>query len=134
MTVQRNIEAIREVYAAFARGDLKVVLDALADDVDWATDTTSTDAPWYGGRKGKQEVSDFFEQFGSAMEVEDFTLKAIAGNDTDVFALVHCRAKARATNVVSDMDLHHYFVFDDDKVVFYRGTEDTVQVAAALRS
>jgi len=31
------------------------------------------------------------------------------------------------------MDLHHWFRFRDGRIYFYRGTEDTAQVEAALR-
>jgi hypothetical protein len=31
------------------------------------------------------------------------------------------------------MNLHHYFRFRDGKVSFYRGTEDSSQIEAALR-
>ena len=32
------------------------------------------------------------------------------------------------------MDLHHYFTFNDGKIAYYRGTEDTAQTEAALRA
>ena len=38
----------------------------MTDDVDWATETTSDGAPWYGVHKGKQGVGEFFEEFGKA--------------------------------------------------------------------
>jgi hypothetical protein len=66
------------------------------------------------------------------MEVEEFTPLAFAANDTDVFAVVRFRTKARATGRTSAMDLHHYFKFRDGKIAYYRGTEDTAQTVAAL--
>ena len=38
----------------------------------------------------------------------------------------------RATGKTTSMDLHHWFRFADGKIVFYRGTEDTEQTAAAF--
>ena len=84
-------------------------------------------------RKGKAAVTAFFEAFGSAMDVEEFTPRTFAANDTDVLTVVRCRAKSRATGKVMDMNLHHYFVFRGSKIAFYRGTEDTVQTVAVLR-
>jgi ketosteroid isomerase-like protein len=110
MGADDNIKAIQAIYEAFGRGDVATILEALTDDVDWATDTSSTAAPWYGVRKGKAAVTAFFEAFGSAMEVEE----------------------SRATGEVMDMNLHHYFVFRGSKIAFYRGTEDTVQTVAVL--
>jgi hypothetical protein len=31
------------------------------------------------------------------------------------------------------MDLHHYFAFRDDKIGYYRGTEDTAQTRFVLQ-
>ena len=133
MGADDNIKTIQTLYEAFGRGDLPVILDALADDVDWATDTASTAAPWYGVRTGRAGVTAFFEAFGSTMEVEEFTPRTYAANETDVLTVVRCRAKARSTGKAFDMNLHHFFVFRDGKIAYYRGTEDTAQTEAVLK-
>ena len=132
MGASENIKTIQTLYEAFGRGDVAVILDALSDDVDWAADTASTKAPWYGVRKGKEAVSAFFEAFGSAMEVEEFTPFSFAANEGEVLTVVRCRARARSTGKSMDMNLHHYFAFRDGKIVYYRGTEDTSQTEAVL--
>jgi uncharacterized protein len=128
-----NIKTITAVYEAFGRGDVATILDAVTDDVDWAAEADSTAAPWYGVRHGKEAVAAFFTDFGSAMEVEDFTPVSIAANDTDVHTVVRFRATSRGTGKTAAMDLHHFFKFRDGKVAYYRGTEDTAQTAAVLR-
>jgi ketosteroid isomerase-like protein len=128
-----NIKTIEAVYEAFGGGDLPTVLDAVSDDVNWATDTVSNAAPWYGVRTGKAGVAAFFEAFGSAMEIEEFTPKTFAANETDVHTIVRCRARARSTGKSLDMNLHHWFVFNDGKIAYYRGTEDTAQTEAVLQ-
>jgi uncharacterized protein len=128
-----NIKVIRDLYEAFGRGDVPTILEALSDEVEWASDTSSTAAPWYGVRKGKAGVAAFFEAFGSTMEVEEFTPRAFAANETEVLTVVRCRAKARATGKTLDMNLHHYFVFHGAKIGYYRGTEDTAQTEAVLQ-
>ncbi|HXQ19680.1 MAG TPA: nuclear transport factor 2 family protein [Acidimicrobiales bacterium] len=133
MSAEQNIKVIQTVYEAFSRGDLGVILDAVTDDVDWATEAAGRGAPWYGPHKGRDQVTDFFTQFGSAMEVEEFTPTAYAGTDTDVHSVVRCRTKSRATGRGVDMELHHYFRFEDGQIAYYRGTEDTAQVEAALK-
>jgi uncharacterized protein len=127
-----NIKTIQRLYEAFGSGDVQTILDSVTEDVDWATETSSTVAPWYGVRRGKKAVTSFFEAFGSTMEVQEFNPYAFAANDTEVHTVVYCRATSRATGKVIDHDLHHYFRFDNGKVAFYRGTEDTAQTEAAL--
>jgi uncharacterized protein len=133
MSADANIKTIAELYQAFGRGDVAAILDAVTDDVDWAAEAASPTAPWYGVRRGKGAVSEFFTAFGSAMEIEEFTPLTFAANDTDVLTVVRCRTKSRRTGKSAAMDLHHLFRFRDGKIAYYRGTEDTAQTEAALR-
>jgi ketosteroid isomerase-like protein len=133
MSAEVNIKIIQGVYEAFGHGDVAAILDAVAEDVDWAAEAASSAAPWYGVRHGKGEVAKFFEAFGSTMEVEEFTPVSFAGNDTDVHSVVRFRARSRATGKLAAMNLHHFFTFRDGKIAYYRGTEDTAQTEAALR-
>lgn len=133
MSADSNIKTIAAVYEAFGRGDVAAILGAVTDDVDWAAETTSTAAPWYGVRHGKEAVAEFFTAFGSTMEVEEFTPVSFAANDTDVLTVVRFAARSRATGKSAAMDLHHFFRFSDGKIAYYRGTEDTAQTEAVLR-
>ncbi len=40
-----KIKTIMQVYEAFGRGDVAGILDAMADDVDWAAEASSAAAP-----------------------------------------------------------------------------------------
>ena len=132
MGADGHIAVVEGFYEAFGRGDVATILAGLADDVDWAADTSSTAAPWYGVRHGKDQVAAFFTEFGAAMEVTEFTPLAVTGNDAEVLAVVGFRATARGTGKTVAMNLHHYFRFRDGKVAYYRGSEDTAQTEAAL--
>ncbi len=134
MGAEENTETIQAVYRAFGRGDVPAVLDAVTNDVDWATETSSTVAPWYGVRHGKDGVASFFEAFGSTMEVQEFNPYAFAANDSEVHTVVRCRATNRTTGKTIDHDLHHFFRFRDGKIAFYRGTEDTSQTEATFEA
>lgn len=134
MSAEDNIKTVQAMYEAFGRGDGPAILEALVDDIDWATDTASLAAPWYGVRRTKEEVGRFFEAFGSTMEVEEFTPLTVAANDDAVLTVVRCRAKVRANGAPVDMNLHHYFRFEGPRVAYYRGTEDSAQVESALRA
>jgi ketosteroid isomerase-like protein len=129
-----NIKTIEGVYDAFSRGDVAAIQDVVTDDVDWASETTSKVAPWYGVHHGQAGVGEFFAAFAGAMEVQEFTPISYAANDTDVLTVVRFRVKARSTGRTAAMDLHHWFTFRDGKIAQYRGTEDTAQTEAVLRA
>jgi len=133
MSADANIKTVVAAYEAFGRGDVAAILDAVTHDVDWAAEAATPTAPWYGMRRGKDAVARFFTDFGSAMEVEEFTPLTFAANETDVLTVVRCRTTSRRTGKSTAMDLHHLFRFRDGKIAYYRGTEDTAQVEAALR-
>jgi ketosteroid isomerase-like protein len=133
VSADASVKTITAVYEAFGRGDVPAILDAVTDDVDWAAEAASSAAPWYGVRHGKDAVAAFFSDFGSAMEVEEFTPVSLAANDTDVLTVVRFRARSRSTGRIAQMNLHHYFRFRDGKIAYYRGTEDTAQTETVLR-
>lgn len=133
MSTDHNLATVRTIYDAFGSGDVETILDLVADDVDWAAEAGGDAAPWYGRRTSREEVAEFFAQIGAALEVQEFTPKSFAANDSDeVMVLIHFRVTARATGRDAEMDLHHYWRFRDGKVVMYRGTEDTAQMQAAI--
>ena len=134
MSADANIKTIMTVYEAFGRGDVAAILDAVTSDVDWAAEADPAVAPWHGVRHGQDAVAAFFAEFGSTMEVEEFTPVSVAANDTDVLTVVQFRARSRATGKTAAMHLHHFFKFRDGKIAYYRGTEDTAQTQAVLQN
>jgi len=130
MSNDDNVKTIQAVYEAFGRGDIGFILDSVTDDVDWATDTSSRAAPWYGPHTGRSGVTDFFQAFGSTMTVQHFEPVSYASNDDEVHAVVKFTATRGANGRRVEMNLHHWFVFRDGKIAYYRGTEDTAQAEA----
>jgi ketosteroid isomerase-like protein len=127
-----NIQTIKGVYEAFGRGDVEAILAVVTDDVDWATETSSDGAPWYGVRHGKAGVTTFFVDLAKTMEVDEFTPLTFAANDDDVMTIVRYTAHSRETGKSATMQLHHWFRFRDGKIASYRGTEDTALTLATL--
>ena len=134
MSSDVNIKTIQAVYEAFGRGDVDTIAANVTDDVDWASEAAGGGAPWYGPHRGPGGVNAFFAEFGSTMDVEEFTPIVFAGTDDEVLTVVRFAARCRATGQRAEMHLHHYFRFDHGKIAYYRGTEDTAQTEAALRA
>jgi ketosteroid isomerase-like protein len=128
-----NAKTIQSSSDAFGRGDIGYILDNVTDDVDWASDTASTAAPWYGPRHGKAEVTKFFDDLGSTMTVNHFEPVTIAANDDEVLAVVKYTTTRNANGRSAAMNLHHHFRFRDGKVAYWRGSEDSSQIETLFR-
>ena len=104
----------------------------MTDDVDWASEPSRTVAPWHGVRRGKDELPGFFAAIAENLDVTEFTPLAFAASDTDVMAVIRFGFTVKATGRSATMDLHHWWRFRDDKITWYRGTEDTALTARVL--
>lgn len=127
-----KIEAVQRIYEAYGRGDVEAVLAEVADDVDWAAEAASASVPWYGSHRGKGEVPRFFQEIGSNVEVTEFTPLSFTSNETDVTVAVWWAFTVRSTGKTAAMQMQHWWRFADGKVVYFRGSEDTEQSAAAF--
>lgn len=133
MSADENVETIKEMYAAFGRGDIEAILGVVTEDVDWSTDAAIPSAPWYGARHGHDGVRSFFAGIMATGPVTEFTPLSIASNDDgDVLAFIRYAFTATATGRAAEMHLHHYFRFRDGKVSYVRSSEDTALVAATV--
>src|SRR5688572_24000296 len=56
-----QIERVRSIYAAFARGDVPSLLDCLAPDVIWEYGSSGHGVPWLEPRRGRAAIAGFFE-------------------------------------------------------------------------
>jgi ketosteroid isomerase-like protein len=129
-----KIEAVEKIYAAFGTGDVPTILDMLTDDVDWSSEAENPVAPWHGRKNGKAEVPSFFSGIAEAIDVTEFTPLTIAANDTDVLVVIRFGATGKASGKSGTQNIHHWWRFRDDKVCYYRGSEDTALTAEILRS
>lgn len=45
MSARDNVDTVKAIYEAFGRADVETILDAVTDDVDWATEGERGVAP-----------------------------------------------------------------------------------------
>jgi hypothetical protein len=132
---EQNIATIKAVYDAFGQGDLDAILERCADDVDWASDSASVVAPWQGAKHGKAELPSFFAGIAQSGTVNEFTPLSFAGNDDgEVMVFLRWSFTVTATGKTVASNLHHYWRVRDGKVTYYRGSEDSAQVASAFNA
>ena len=131
-TSTSNIATVERLYAAFGRSDIEGVLAEVADDVDWAAVAASRSVPWYGSFQGKSEVPRFFKEIGSNVDVTEFTVLGCTSNETDVIATIRWAYTVHSTGKKVAMLMQHWWRLADGRVVFFRGSEDSEQSAAAF--
>jgi uncharacterized protein len=133
MSAEQNIATIKQIYEAFGRGDVDAILERCTDDVDWASDVATPVAPWQTPLHGTGEVPSFFAAIDAAGTVKSFEPLSFAGNDADeVMVLARWSFTVSATGKDIASNIHHYWRLRDGKVAYYRGSEDSAQVAEAF--
>lgn len=93
----RNEDLLRQGYQARARGDVRAVLDLLADDIVWHVGGHN---PLSGDYRGKQEVRALFDRFA---EGSGGTLRGephdVLANDEHEVGLVEFSAEHEGTSL-----------------------------------
>ena len=78
----KNIQMVKDVFAAISRGDLQSVQDRIADDIDWQSPATNTiDEPisWAKPRRGRAEVNAFLKDLFEKVKLIEFGTGRFAG-------------------------------------------------------
>ena len=57
----RNVDTVKDIYAAFGRGDISAIIDKLDDNVEWDVDVATPGVPWLQPRRGKANIPAFSE-------------------------------------------------------------------------
>ncbi|HXG58001.1 MAG TPA: nuclear transport factor 2 family protein [Thermoanaerobaculia bacterium] len=130
-----HIDTVREIYAAFGRGDVPAILERLGDDVEWEYGATPTDVPWLQPRRGRAGAAAFFQSL-AAIDIETFVLKAIMGDGDTVVGLVDLQATVRSSGkkLREEDEVHLWHFGPDGKVSRFRHRVDTYQHVQALRA
>lgn len=133
MSEQENKRAVQSIFAAFGRGDVPAILNALTEDVEWFLPGPAI-VPQAGRRHGREEVRQFFQVMGEAAEFERFEPREFIAQGDKVIVIGFERGRARPTGRPFDNDWVMVFRFRDGQVASFRSYEDTAAVADAYRT
>lgn len=137
-----NLETVRQIYAAFGRGDIPAILDALADTVEWEAWADNSGAaagvPWLAPRHGKAGAAEFFALLGSTLVVRDFRVLSLMDGGDNVAAEFEIACDVPSTGQHYRDEEIHLWTFDRaGKVVRLRHYADTakhIRAAGLARS
>lgn len=129
-----RVPAVREIYAAFARGETPAILEKLSDSVEWEYGLAQNGVPWLQPRRGRQGAKEFFESLG-ALEFHKFVPKVMLEAPGVVVVLLDLEVTVKATGRrIVEEDERHIWHFDGDgQVVRFRHLVDSYQHAMAHR-
>ena len=126
-----NVNSVRGVYDAFARGDVPAVLRFLSSDILW---TEAEGFPYGGTYTGPDAVlSGVFMRLGS--EWDGFSAvpeEFVDGGDT-VVALGHYGGTYRATGKSIRVNFAHVWKISEGRAVRFTQYVDTLVVQRALQ-
>lgn len=122
-----NLKTTQAIYAAFGRGDVPSILNALADDVEWEYAATANDAPWLKRGRGRDGAGSFFASL-AGIEIHRFGVNTILAGENLTVALANIEFTVKATGkrVVEEDEVHIWRFNQQGKVARFRHRVDTL--------
>jgi ketosteroid isomerase-like protein len=127
---EQSVEVIKDIYDAFAKGDVPAVLGAFAPDIEWYE---AEGMPYGGLHRGADAVAQ--NVFGPiAEDVDGFavTPEELIGSDGTVAAVVRYTGTGKTTGKALDVPVVHVWDVRDGKITRFRQFIDTVKFAEAV--
>lgn len=126
-----NSDLIRSLYAAFARGDVKTILDSLDPAIEWVSIGDGKVIPWAGRRDGVTGASSFFQSLADNLEFEAFEPREFFEDGETVIVIGRTRARVKNGSVF-DSEWIHVFSLRSGRLLRFREFYDTKSIADAL--
>jgi len=127
---EENIEFVKGLYAAFARGDVPAVLDGFANDIEWH----EAEGMPYGGvyRGGEAVVQNVFGPISTDVEGFAVTPEELIGSGDSVAAVVRYTGTGKVTGKSLDVPVVHVWDIRDGELTRFRQFIDTVKFAEVV--
>jgi uncharacterized protein len=130
---ENNIQIVRDIYAAFSRGDVPGIMQHIADDLRaFGIVSEQRLIPWHIQISRKSDVPQFFKAIAESSDITRFEPRDFAAGGDHVYCTISLDVTFRhnGRKLTLDNEMHR-FTFKDGKVIEWRGTEDTAKTSAA---
>jgi len=126
-----NLDIIRDIYSAFAKGDVPAVLSAFSTDIHW---TEAEGFPYGGIYIGPDAVlSNVFMKLGTEWDGFRAVPHAFVTEGDTVVALGDYGGTYKATGKSFSAPFAHVWTLHDGKILRFQQYTDTAVVQAAVR-
>ena len=95
MSIEKNVQTVKDFFAAIGRGDRKALLALVAEDIEWII--PGEDWPLAGTHRGHAGLADLLETASKSIETSTEPREFVAQGDR-VLVVGFARGKIKATN------------------------------------
>src|ERR1700759_5198398 len=122
MSADKNVQIVKDFFAAIGRGDRESLLALVAEDIEWII--PGKDWPLAGTRRGHAGLADLLETASKTMETSTQPREYVAQGDR-VLVVGFATGKVKATNKTFEDDWIFAVTVQNGKVTKVREYIDT---------
>ena len=130
MTIEENIQTVKDFFGAIGRGDREALLALVAEDIAWII--PGKDWPLAGTHRGQAGLANLLETASKSMETSTEPREFVAQGDR-VLVVGFARGKIKATNKTFEDDWIFAITVRDGRLTNIREYIDTQALARASR-
>ena len=130
MSVETNIQTVKDFFAAIGRGDREALLALVAEDIEWII--PGEDWPLAGTRHGHAGLADLLETASRSIETSTEPREFVAQGDR-VLVVGFATGRIKATNKTFEDDWIFAITVRDGRLTHIREYVDTQALARASR-
>ena len=131
MSVETNIQTVKDFFAAIGRGDGEALLALAAEDIEWII--PGEDWPLAGTRHGHAGLADLLETASRSIETTTEPREFVAQGDR-VLVVGFARGRIKATNKTFEDDWVFAITVRDGRLTSIREYVDTQALARASKT
>ena len=129
----QNVQTVKDLYAAFGRGDVPAILECVSNDTHWSFNAVDRTVPWYEPVTSKSTLPKFFQSLAENLDIHAFEPKRFFDSGDDVLSHVHIDYTVKKTGRRVTQEQIHWWTFDaQGKIARQLHFEDTAQVVSAV--
>ena len=128
MSIEKNIQTVKDFFAAIGRGDSEALLALVTEDIEWII--PGEDWPLAGTHRGHDGVTDLLETASKSIETSTEPREFVAQGDR-VLVVGFASGKIKATNKTFEDDWIFAITVRDGRLTRIREYIDTQALARA---
>jgi uncharacterized protein len=129
MSIEENVQIVKDFFAATGRGDKQGLLSLCAEDIEWII--PGKDWPLAGTRRGHAGLADLFQTHSETMETSFMEAREFVAQGDRVLVVGFARGRIIATNRTFEDDWVFAITVRNGKVTNIREYIDTQALARA---